>query len=147
MHDKCHAYVTASHDIHTAKKGTCRWFATLVVQPLLRLAMLPEAVVPGRQQERFAAELKLTLEGGYGVLRNVSANGVYFVTDVALREGQPVTFRMDFPNFPSGPISVNCIARIVRVEEQGAKKGVAAEISSFEFRRIPETGESSGNKE
>jgi hypothetical protein len=109
--------------------------------------MLPEAVVPGRQYERFAAELKLTLESGYGVLRNVSASGVYFVTDVALREGQPVTFRIEFLNFPSGPISVNCIARIVRVEEQGAKKGVAAAISSFEFRRIPDAGESSGDQE
>lgn len=137
----------ASRDIHTAKKGTCRWFGMLVVRPLLPLAMHPEAVVPGRQQERFAAELKLRLEGGYGVLRNVSASGVYFVTDVALREGQPVKFSVDFPNFPSGPISVNCIARVVRVEEQGAKKGVAAAISSFEFRRIPDTGESSGNKE
>jgi hypothetical protein len=107
--------------------------------------MLPQAAVPGRQQERFAAELKVMLEGGCGVVRNVSASGVYFVTDVALREGQQVRFSIEFPNFPSGPISLNCIARIVRIEERGAKSGVAAEINSFQFRRIPDTGKSSGN--
>ena len=69
--------------------------------------MLPEAVVPGRQQERFAAELKLTLEDGYGMLRNVSASGVYFVTDVALREGQPVTFRIEFRRIPDTGESSN----------------------------------------
>lgn len=103
--------------------------------------------VPGRQQERFDTELELKLEGdGYGVVRNVSAGGVYFVTDVALIEGQPVKFSLEFWNFPSGPIVVNCVARIVRVEEQGLRRGVAAAISSFEFRRIPEPGESSTTK-
>lgn len=102
--------------------------------------------MPGRKQERFPAELTLTLEDGYGLVRNVSAGGVYFVTDVALREGQPVKFTLEFQNFPSGPILVNCIARVVRVDELGAKKGVAVEISSFEFHRMPDTGGSSDKK-
>jgi hypothetical protein len=99
--------------------------------------------VAGRKEERFATELPIKLEGGEGVVRNVSANGIYFVTDVALQEGQPVKFTLDFQNFPSGPIAVNCIARIVRVEEQGSRKGVAASISSFEFHRLPNPGKSS----
>ena len=100
----------------------------------------------GRKDERFAADLTVRFEGGEGAVRNVSASGIYFVTDAALREGQPVKFSLDFQNFPSGPISVNCIARIVRVEEQGARKGIAAAISSFEFRRIPLPGRSSDEK-
>jgi len=99
--------------------------------------------VPGRKDERVGTEFTVRLEGGEGVVRNVSASGIYFVTDVALKEGQPVRFRLDFDSFPSGPIAVNCIARIVRVEEQGARRGVAASISSFEFHRIPKPGESS----
>jgi hypothetical protein len=99
--------------------------------------------VAGRKDERFGTELSVRLEGGEGIVRNVSASGIYFVTDVALEEGQPVKFTLDFQNFPTGPISVNCIARIVRVEGQGARRGVAASISSFEFRRIPDSGESS----
>jgi hypothetical protein len=108
-----------------------------------RRASFKKASVAGRKDERFGTELTVKLEGGEGVVRNVSASGIYFVTDVALEEGQPVKFTLDFQNFPSGPISVNCIARIVRVEEQGAGKGVAAAISSFEFHRIPKPGRSS----
>lgn len=109
--------------------------------------MLLKAAVPERKEERFVTELKVLLDDGYGVLRNVSASGVYFETAVALTEGQPVKFVLEFAHFPSGPISVTCIARVVRVEERGAMNGVAAEISGFEFRRISETGKSSGYKE
>lgn len=109
--------------------------------------MPAKAAVTERQEERFVAEQKILLDDGYGVLRNVSASGVYFDTAVALKEGQPIRFVLEFAHFPSGPISVTCIARVVRVKERGAMNGVAAEISSFEFRRISESGKSSGHKE
>jgi hypothetical protein len=99
--------------------------------------------VARRKDERFETELTVRIGSGSGIVRNVSASGIYFVTDVALEEGQPVKFTLEFERFPSGPIGVNCIARIVRVEEQGARKGVAASISSFEFHRIPGPGRSS----
>ena len=91
--------------------------------------------MPGRRDERFDTNLPVRLEQGEGVVRNVSANGIYFVTDVALQQGAPVKFTVDFQNFPGGPVSVSCIARIVRVEQQGERNGVAASISSFEFFR------------
>ena len=93
--------------------------------------------MPGRRDKRYPADLTVVFEGGSGAVRNVSASGVYFVTDAELREGQPVKFSLNFDHFPSGPIAVNCTARVVRVEEQGARNGVAVEISDFEFRRIP----------
>ena len=93
--------------------------------------------MPGRKDKRYPADLTVLFEGGSGAVRNVSASGVYFVTDAELREGQPVKFSLNFDHFPSGPIAVNCTARVVRVEEQGARNGVAVEISDFEFRRIP----------
>lgn len=92
--------------------------------------------MPGRKEERFATDLAIMFEGGEGVAQNVSANGIYFVTDAALQVGQPVKFRLEFANFPGGPIAVNCVARVVRVQEQGASRGVGASIASFEFRRI-----------
>lgn len=94
-----------------------------------------------RRNERFNTALTVKLDQGDGVIRNVSANGVYFVTDAALEKGQPVTFTLEFHNFPNGPIAVNCIARIVRVEEQGTQRGIAASISSIEFHRIPKAGD------
>lgn len=95
------------------------------------------SLVPGRQEERFDTTLAVRLEQGGGVTRNVSANGIYFLTDVALQAGATVTFALDFQNFPGGPLQVNCIARIVRTEERDGKKGVAAAIQSFEFHRLP----------
>lgn len=92
-------------------------------------------LVPGRKEERFDTTLAVRLERGGAVARNISANGIYFVTEEPLETGATVAFAMDFQNFPGGPIEVNCIARIVRVEEEGAKKGVAAAIHSFEFQR------------
>lgn len=90
----------------------------------------------GRKEERVPTELPLKLEGGEGTVRNVSASGIYFLTDVPLTEGQPVDLKLEFRDFPSGPLEVTCIARVVRIEQQGGTKGVAAAISSFEFRRI-----------
>ena len=102
--------------------------------------------MPGRKEERFQIELPIKLEGGDGVARNVSASGIYFVTDVALQVGQPVKFTLEFQDFPSGPIAVNCVARVVRLEERGAGRGVGVSISSFEFHRIPAPGKSSDER-
>ena len=94
-------------------------------------------LVPGRQEERFDTTLPVRLERGGAVTRNVSANGIYFITDVVLEAGATVSFALDFQHFPGGPLQVNCLARVVRIEEQDGKKGVAAAIQSFEFQRIP----------
>ena len=113
---------------------------------MARPASVPRGTVPERREERYPADVTVKFEGGEGAVRNVSASGIYFVTDAELRERQPVKFSLIFENFPSGPISVTCIAQTVRVEEQGARRGVAAEISDFEFRRIPHPGKSSSEK-
>jgi hypothetical protein len=105
---------------------------------------MPEGRMPGRKEQRFNTELKVRLEGDVeGTARNVSATGIFFVTRAALRAGQPVKFKLEFQNFPSGPIQVECSARIVRVEEQGAGWGVGASIESFEFHTLPRAGKSS----
>ena len=94
----------------------------------------------GRREERVPTELKVKLEGGEGTARNVSASGIYFLTDVPLRQGQPVELTLEFGDFPSGPLEVTCFARVVRLEKQGATTGVAATIGRFELRRIGEAG-------
>lgn len=106
-----------------------------------------KADVAGRKEERVPTELALRLEGGEGTVRNVSASGIYFLTDVPLSVGQPVELILEFTDFPSGLLEVTCIARVVRIEHQGATKGVAAAISSFEFRRIGEKRGSGGQGE
>jgi hypothetical protein len=100
------------------------------------------SLVPGRKEERFATTVPVRLEHGGAVTRDVSASGIYFVTDVQFEAGTTVRFALDFQSFPGGPIQVNCIARVVRVEEHGEKRGVGAAIQSFEFHRLPMGGPS-----
>ena len=99
-------------------------------------------LVPGRREERFETTAPVRLARGRAVARNVSATGIYFVTNEALQTGAKVTFALEFQNLPGGPIQVNCIARIVRIEKHGGKKGVAAAIQSLEFHRLPESDKS-----
>ena len=91
--------------------------------------------VAGRKEERFDTAMPVQLEQGSGVARNVSATGIYFVTDVALEKGMPVSFTLDFKDYPGGLLRVKCTANVVRVEQRDGRIGVGAAITSFEFNR------------
>lgn len=89
----------------------------------------------GRQQERFDTTLAIRLEHGEGVVRNVSATGMYFVTDVPLEKGAAVTFTLLFADRPGGALTMKGLARVVRVEPREGKHGVGASLASFQFLR------------
>jgi PilZ domain-containing protein len=94
-----------------------------------------------RADERFQSDLTIKLDRGEGVMRNVSASGVYFVTDVDLKPGESFKFLLEFSGDQIGRVSARCEARVVRVEQVGSLKGVGAAFESIEFRRT--TGSSS----
>ena len=96
----------------------------------------------GRLEERFDTTLAIRLEHGEGVVRNVSATGIYFVTDIALERGKTVAFTMQFPARPGGPLLLKGFARVIRVEPCDGKHGVGAAVASFEFVRAGEKNES-----
>ena len=97
----------------------------------------PSDAVEARLDKRFDTKLALTLEHGDALVRNISASGIYFVTDVAVDIQALIRFSLDFKNLPGGPIRMNCVARVVRVEARGDKKGVAAMIENIVFQRLP----------
>ena len=80
--------------------------------------------------------MPVQLDHGFGVTRNVSATGIYFITDVALERGGPIKLTLDFNDYPGGPLRVQCTANVVRIEPHDGKHGVGASISSFEFMRV-----------
>ncbi|MGH8667844.1 MAG: PilZ domain-containing protein [Burkholderiales bacterium] len=86
-----------------------------------------------RNEQRQNAKLKIRLERGEGVVRDLSASGIYFLTDAPLKLGESLRFTLKFENAKAGPISANCVARIVRVENQGKLKGVAASIKRIKL--------------
>lgn len=93
-------------------------------------------MVERRRHKRFASDLTIKLKRGQGAVRNVSADGIYFVADVRLKTGQQLKFALEFPNAPGGPIAAICTARIVRREAHGTRYGFGASISRLEFRRV-----------
>jgi hypothetical protein len=92
--------------------------------------------VHGRREERFDSTMPVQLERGSGVTRNVSATGIYFVTDVALERGVALDLTLDFNNYPGGPLRVKCRANVVRIEPRDVKYGVGSCISQFEFMLV-----------
>lgn len=100
----------------------------------------PRSASSGRKDERVLIDLPVRLaDGGEGVMRNVSASGLYFETQRALQAGQVIELEMTFPDARGAPIEVLCSARVVWVEKQGALSGVAGSIVNLEFRR-PRSG-------
>jgi PilZ domain len=94
--------------------------------------------VAGREEVRVATALRVTFAAGHGVTRNVSATGIYFVTDTVFAIGQSIKLHLEFADLPGGPLAVTCDGRVIRVESEGTAQGVAATIAKFEFRRISE---------
>jgi hypothetical protein len=92
--------------------------------------------VGDRRDERFSSDLRIRLDHGEGVLRNVSASGIYFLTDLDLEVGRSLSFTLEFEAHQAGPVSARCTAKVVRVDPQGQSKGVAVSFESIEFHRI-----------
>jgi len=88
-----------------------------------------------RRDERFESDLKITLVQGDGVMRNVSASGVYFETHANLRPGDTLRFTLEFSGEQIGAVSAHCEAHVVRVEARGALNGIGAAFDSIEFYR------------
>ena len=80
--------------------------------------------------------MPIELDRGSGETRNVSASGMYFVTDAALEKGMPVSFTLRFKQASGGPFLLRGEARVVRLERLGDKIGVGATISHYELERI-----------
>jgi PilZ domain len=90
----------------------------------------------GRRDERFESNLTIKLEQGEGHLRNVSASGIYFVTNAQLALGELLRFTLDFAGEQIGLVTARCEARVVRVERVGGGTGVGAAFESIEFHRL-----------
>ena len=98
----------------------------------------------GRCEIRVPAVLPVTLEHGAGITRNVSASGLFFETDQLLTPGAAINFSLEFENARGGPLRLKCEARIVRVEQQVGKIGVAAAITSSRFETMNQKTAASG---
>jgi len=92
---------------------------------------------PRRKADRIAAKLPVSLPGlGLGTTTNISASGVFFVTDVDVAPGSPVSFSIELSS-GSVRMVLECTGEIVRVERAGGKTGLAARIVESRLERKP----------
>jgi hypothetical protein len=91
-----------------------------------------------RRSQRVNAEVTVRLEDrASGITRDISPNGVYFVIGESLEEGQHIRFTLEFEDPGGGPLHLNCVGRIVRVEDANGKRGVAVAITEQKLERRP----------
>ncbi|PYO16830.1 MAG: hypothetical protein DMD31_01610 [Gemmatimonadetes bacterium] len=85
-----------------------------------------------RRHERYSLTLDIELAHGRGLSSNVSAGGLYFVTDQPHSPGAPIEFTLVLGDLsPSVPCQLRCKGEILRVEPRGDQVGVAATIQSY----------------
>jgi hypothetical protein len=80
-----------------------------------------------RNAVRFDSSLPVRLSGSAGETVNISAQGIYFETDVQQRVGSLVNFTVEFTLYGEKH-RLLCEGKVVRVETQGERVGVAARL-------------------
>jgi len=87
-----------------------------------------------RKEYRFRGALDVELEKGSGITHDLSASGVYFVTDQSFAPAEPIEFFLNLEHSDLGPlVRVRCLGEIVRVNSMGKRMGVAVAVSSYSF--------------
>ena len=96
-----------------------------------------------RNSRRFAMKLPLSVKVPAGEAavertaetRDVSFRGLYFTVDAGFEPGTPVEFILTLPKeiTQAGDVRIRCLGEVVRAEEHGTQRGVAARIDRYEF--------------
>ena len=80
-----------------------------------------------RSAVRFDTTLPVQIAGCEGATQNISAQGVYFETDVRQRVGALVNFSVEFTLY-GRKHRLLCEGKVVRVDDMGERIGVAARL-------------------
>jgi len=96
-----------------------------------------------RASRRFTMTLPLKVrasgpDGGierHGQTRDVSFRGLYFLIDADFEPGKSIEFVLTLPReiTMAGDVHIRCFAKIIRVEPNNSRTGIAARIDRYEF--------------
>jgi Tfp pilus assembly protein PilZ len=81
-----------------------------------------------RMGERFKLALPLQLKNGTGMTRDISTSGIFFETERAYSIGDTIQLSLNFEHE-----TLQCEARVVRVEPRNGQLGVAVELKAYVF--------------
>lgn len=98
----------------------------------------PDADNPVRTAVRFPMKLALHVKCDQGALEavteNISANGLLFICDTLPDIDSKIEFTIAMPSEVMGStsdVTIHCIGRVVRHQEQGSVKKAAAVIDEY----------------
>ena len=116
------------------KKRTMEWSLKLWLSNLFKKKR--------KAARRFESlPVKILNDERKGVTRDLSASGVYMLTDKHYEVGSIITMTIDLDNPPG--TRMRCVGTIVRVEDHGARVGVAVRMKPGETKILavapPET--------
>ena len=81
-----------------------------------------------RRGERYKLALRVELNNGVGTTFNISTSGIFFETESAHSIGDTIRLFLNFEHE-----TLQCEARVVRVEPRNGQFGVAVELTSYVF--------------
>ena len=81
-----------------------------------------------RKEERVSTLLPVDVENTAGIVRDVSASGIFFEIDAKYTLGSLITFAVKLDT-PSGFMNLKCLGKIVRIEPRDSRVGVAVSIT------------------
>jgi hypothetical protein len=81
-----------------------------------------------RREERVSAMLSVNVGNAAGIVRDVSASGIFFEIDAAYTLGSSISFAVKLDT-PSGFMNLKCLGEIVRIEPRDSRIGVAVKIT------------------
>ena len=84
-----------------------------------------------RRAPRVAAPLRVGLRRGRGMMRDISASGIFFEADSPYSVGSVIEVRLDLDT-PWGKVMVRSKGRIVRIEPRADRVGVAVRFVDAE---------------
>jgi Tfp pilus assembly protein PilZ len=81
-----------------------------------------------RKGERYKLALPVQLNDGSGTTCDISTSGIFFETESAYAVGETIRLFLNFEHE-----TLQCEARVVRVEPRNGQFGVAVELTSYVF--------------
>ena len=84
-------------------------------------------------------KVRMPADGGFVEImaetRDVSFRGLYFMVDGRVETGSSIELVLTLPQqiTLAGDVHIRCFARVLRVEENTLRHGVAARIERYEF--------------
>ena len=70
--------------------------------------------------------------------KDISAGGILFYVETSMTVGSRIEFNISLPAAVLGTpsdVNVQCVGRVVRCSEEGARRAVAAVIDEYRFER------------